>query len=94
MIIFNKYNHKNKLFWIDKISRYKGKVSLRALKIYNGINPYIRKLKESFKKNGKIILTDNQINYIVSNYNRDPMLINRVIRISSYIGQELKELKN
>jgi hypothetical protein len=72
----------------------KGRSALEHLKIYNGINPYIRKLKESFIKNGKIILTDNQINYIVSNYNRDPMLINRVIRISSYIGQELKELKN
>jgi hypothetical protein len=53
MIIFNKYKHKNKLFWIDKISRYKGKVSLRALKIYNGINPYIRKLKRSLKKTVK-----------------------------------------
>jgi hypothetical protein len=77
-----------------KLADIKGRSALEHLKIYNGINPYKRKLKESFIKNGKIILTDNQINYIVSNYNRDPMLINRVIRISSYIGQELKELKN
>jgi hypothetical protein len=45
-----------------KLADIKGRSALEHLKIYNGINPYIRKL-ESFIKNGKIILTDNQIKY-------------------------------
>jgi SWI/SNF-related matrix-associated actin-dependent regulator 1 of chromatin subfamily A len=69
----------------------KGREAITYLENYTGINPYIRKLKMDYLKNKKLQLTDNQTTYIINNHEREPMLINRVIRISSYLGEELKK---
>jgi len=68
----------------------KGHSALSLLENYNGINPYIRKLKNEYLKNNKLILTDNQSKYIFENHEREPQLINRVVNITSYLGEELK----
>jgi hypothetical protein len=61
------------------------------LENYEGINPYILKLKHEYKKNKKILLTDNQSKYIVRNHDREPQMINRVINITEYLGLELQK---
>lgn len=68
----------------------KGYSALGLLENYSGINPYIRKLKSEYIKNKKVRLTENQVKYIVDNHERAPQLINRVIKISNFLGEELQ----
>jgi len=69
----------------------KGHSALSLLETYDGINPYLLKLKNELLKNGKIILTDTQSKYIVENHDREPLFINRVINITEYLGLELQK---
>jgi SNF2 family DNA or RNA helicase len=61
------------------------------LEAYKGINPYLKKLRNDYLKNNKIQLTDTQIKYIQDNHEREPMLINRVVKITPYLGEELQK---
>lgn len=72
----------------------KGVSALAILDNYDGINPYILKLKLEYSKNRKLILTENQAKYIIDNQNRQPQQINRVVSITSYLGEELKKKEN
>lgn len=67
-----------------------GHSALSLLENYSGINPYIRKMRNDYLKNKKVKLTETQIKYIVDNHQREPMLINRVIGISKFLGEELQ----
>jgi intein/homing endonuclease len=69
----------------------RGHSALSLLENYEGINPYILKLKHEYKKNKKLLLTDNQSKYIVQNHDREPQMINRVINITEYLGLELQK---
>lgn len=69
----------------------KGRSALSLLESYIGINPYLRKLKAELLKDKKLALTENQSKYIIDNHNREPQLINRVIGITKYLGEELKK---
>jgi SWI/SNF-related matrix-associated actin-dependent regulator 1 of chromatin subfamily A len=69
----------------------KGHSALSLLEGYDGINPYLRKLKHEYLKNKKIALTDNQSKYIMENHDREPLLVNRVIGITKYLGDELQK---
>jgi SWI/SNF-related matrix-associated actin-dependent regulator 1 of chromatin subfamily A len=64
---------------------------LDLLESYNGINPYLLSLKNQYLTNKKITLTDLQIKYINDNFEKEPIKINRVISITSYLGEELKK---
>lgn len=72
----------------------KGHSALFLLESYDGINPYLLKLKHDYFKNGKIILTETQSKYIINNHSREPMLINRIIGITKYLGDELQKVEN
>ena len=69
----------------------KGHSALSLLEEYEGINPYLRKLKHEYLKNKKLALTENQSKYIIENHDREPLLINRVIGITKYLGDELQK---
>lgn len=69
----------------------KGRSAISLLENYSGINPYLIKLKLETSKNNTIRLTENQIRYIVENYDKTPVYINRVIGITSYLGDELQK---
>ena len=69
----------------------KGHSALSLLENYNGINPYLLKLKNEYIKNKKILLTETQSKYIIDNHNREPQYINRVIGITKYLGEELQK---
>ena len=68
--------------------------AISILEGYTGINPYIRKLKNEYVKNKKILLTENQSKYILENHERVPQLINRVIGITKYLGEVLEKQEN
>jgi hypothetical protein len=76
---------------IDNIGEYK--IQKKLLE-YKGKNPYIIKIKNKFKTSGKQVLTQNQITYIENNYDKEPILINRVVAISDFLGESLKEQHN
>lgn len=78
-----------------KLEHLRGYTALRILKEYNGKNPYIKKLKlEHLKTKAGITLTDTQSRYIVDNHEIEPLLINRVVGISEYLGTELQNKYN
>ena len=64
--------------------------SLAILENYDGINPYLIKLKQSYLKDRKVALTENQVNYIYDNHQKTPIFINRVIGITKYLGEVLQ----
>ena len=76
-----------KLINLDDI---KGHSALNLLENYSGINPYLKKMRNDYLKNKKIQLTETQIKYIIDNHQREPMLINRIVNISKFLGEELQ----
>jgi SWI/SNF-related matrix-associated actin-dependent regulator 1 of chromatin subfamily A len=69
----------------------KGRAAMTLLEGYEGINPYLLKLKIALKSKAGLALTETQTKYIKDNYNREPSFINRVIAITPYFGEELKK---
>lgn len=76
---------------IDEIGGYS---AISKLRDYKGKNPYIYKLKNKLIKDGKISLTDNQKKYILDNYDFEPILINKVVAITDYLGEAIKTQEN
>ena len=72
----------------------KGHSALSLLEAYDGINPYLRKLRNEYLKNKKLILTENQTKYIIENHEKEPIHVNRVIGITPYLGEELQRQEN
>ena len=69
----------------------KGRSAISLLENYDGINPYIKGLQNQYLKNNKLALTDNQSKYIIDNIDREPLYINRLVNITSYLGEELQK---
>jgi SWI/SNF-related matrix-associated actin-dependent regulator 1 of chromatin subfamily A len=69
----------------------KSRSAITLLKEYEGKNPYLRKMKKEYLKNKKVSLTENQSRYIVDFHNVEPQLINKVVNISEFFGEELKK---
>lgn len=78
-----------------RIEDLKGISALRLLGEYKGKNPYIKKLKYNNENTrGGITLTTTQATYIMDNHETEPLLINRVIEITDYLGSELQKAHN
>jgi len=69
----------------------RGHSALSLLEKYDGINPFLRKLKNEYLKNDKLALTDTQSKYIIDNHDHEPLFVNRVIGITKYLGEELQK---
>ena len=76
------------------INELRGYNSIGILREYQGKNPYIKKLKNKLLLNKKITLTTNQSDYIVNHHHSDPIIINKVVSISEYLGEELQKQYN
>ena len=72
----------------------KGHSALDLLEKYSGNNPFLKKLKKDYLANKKVKLTENQIKYIIENHQKDPILINKLVNITQYLGEELKQKNN
>jgi SWI/SNF-related matrix-associated actin-dependent regulator 1 of chromatin subfamily A len=74
------------------ISYKKKSEAIDILKDYKGKNPYIQYLKYDLYNKKKYILTDFNAEYILLNYEIDPFLVNKTIRIVNWFGlQKQKE---
>lgn len=77
-----------------EINELKSRAALPLLYKYDGKNPYLKKLRNDYHKNGKITLTENQIKYINDNHNVEPLLVNKIVQINSLLGESLKASNN
>jgi SWI/SNF-related matrix-associated actin-dependent regulator 1 of chromatin subfamily A len=68
----------------------KGRDAIALLESYEGKNPYLKRLKRLLGENGKLALTSTQTKYIINNHDFAPLLINKVIGITDYLGTELQ----
>jgi hypothetical protein len=76
---------------LDKI---KSRVIIEKLKNYKGSNEYILKLKNKLDSEGFFVLTTNQSSYITEHYETEPTSINKVVEITDYLSNQLKEKYN
>lgn len=72
------------------LSKLKNRTALLKLKEYEGSNEYIHKLRVE-ALNGNVVLTNAQIQYINENYNTEPIILNKIIEITPFFGEQLKE---
>lgn len=63
----------------------------KLLKEYNGENSYIINLKNSVYAYKIKTLNDFEIEYILSNYNFEPKLINKIVKIADWYGEKLQK---
>ena len=83
----------NYLKLID-INELKGRGAIVLLQNYEGINPYIKDLKNKLLKDGKVKLTDGQAQYINDFHDVPPQVLNKVVSINPLLGESLKEKEN
>jgi len=79
------------------LTKLKNRNTLEKVRSYIGTNEHILKIKNKLELEGFFVLTPNQIQYITDNFDREPMVINKVVDITPYLGEQLKEkheLKN
>ena len=72
------------------ISLEKVDKAYKVLKEYSGENSYIISLKNTvyaYKTRG---LKDAELDYILHNYNREPKLINKIVKIADWYGEKLQ----
>ena len=70
---------------LEKVER-----AYKLLKEYNGENSYIINLKNSVYAYKIKTLNDFEIEYILSNYNFEPKLINKIVKIADWYGEKLQ----
>ena len=58
---------------------------------YEGNNPYIKYMKKKFQTEKKYFLTNNQSKYIKKYFTFEPKTLNKVIELTTYFAEELKE---
>lgn len=79
------------------LTKLKNKTTLDKIRNYSGTNEHILKMKKKLDVEGFFLLTTSQISYIEENHDKEPIDINKVVDIASYLGEQLKEkyeLKN
>jgi SNF2 family DNA or RNA helicase len=73
------------------INKLKNKKTLFKLKEYVGTNEYLISLKNKLLKDGSFSISPSTAEYIERNFHRDPLTINRVVRVTEYFGKQLQE---
>lgn len=63
----------------------------KILKGYNGVNPYIIDLKNGVYAYKTIQLNSFQAEFILRNYNKEPKLINKTVKVADWWGESKKE---
>jgi len=76
------------------IKDIKGLKGEELLETYNGKNPYINYMKKKYINEKSYFLTSNQSKYVKNFFNFDPQTLNKVIEISGYFADQLKEEHN
>jgi len=61
------------------------------LKTYMGKNPYINYMKKKYETEKSYFLTTNQTKYVKKYFNTPPKKINKIVELTDYCGEQLKE---
>ena len=61
------------------------------LKNYNGRNSYIIKLKNTVIAYQTRAMNDFEVEYVLSNFDKEPREINKIVKIADWYGEKLKE---
>jgi len=72
----------------------KGRGAIALLETYKGINPYLKNLKKKLVKDGKVTLTEGQVEYINKFHDVEPQVLNRVVTINPLLGKSLQDKYN
>ena len=72
------------------LDEIKSREIINRLRNYEGDNPYIKHLKTQLIRND-IKLTASQIDYIKTNYDKEPIELNNVIGITPFLSEELQK---
>lgn len=64
------------------------------LATYKGNNPYIRYMKKKIETEKKYFLTNNQSKYVKKYLHFEPATLNKVVELTDYFSNELKEEHN
>lgn len=86
------YNNKLLELWVMFQEIERKNTAIDLLKEYDGINTYLLTLKRdiiTYKKNEK--LTDFNVEYILKNINYQIKEINKIVHVTEWYGNELKE---
>ena len=73
------------------IDKLKNRKTLIKLETYEGKNEYLLSLKEELIKKGSITVSPSLAEYVENNFDKDPIELNKVIDITEYLGEQLKE---
>lgn len=79
------------------LTKLKSKTTLEKVRNYEGKNEHILKMKKKLENEGFFLMTPSQISYVEENYDISPIELNKIVEITSYLGEQLKEkfgLKN
>jgi len=64
------------------------------LATYKGNNPYIKYMKKKIETEKKYFLTNNQSKYVKKYLHFEPIILNKVVELTDYFSNELKEEHN
>ena len=73
------------------IKDIKGLKIEELLVTYNGKNPYINYIKKKYQTEKSYFLTNSQTKYINNYFNYVPKNINKIVEITEYFSNQLKE---
>ena len=73
------------------INDIKGLGVEELLKTYEGKNPYINYMKKKYISEKKYFLTTSQSKYVKKFFYFEPKILNKVIRVTNYFAEQLKE---
>ena len=73
------------------IKDIKGLKIEELLVTYNGKNPYINYIKKKYQTEKSYFLTNSQTKYITNYFNYVPKSINKIVEITEYFSNQLKE---
>lgn len=76
------------------INKIKSRQVYILLTNYVGKNPHILKLQREYLRTRKANLTENQINYINQFHDKEPIRLNKVVKIAELLGTELQKKYN
>ena len=73
------------------ISKLKNRKTVSKLYDYKGSNEYLISLKERLEKEGPFNVSPSIAEYIEKNLDNEPITVNKVVKITEFFGQTLKE---
>jgi SWI/SNF-related matrix-associated actin-dependent regulator 1 of chromatin subfamily A len=76
------------------LTKLKSKTTLEKIRNYQGGNDHILKMKNKLENEGFYILTPSQISYVEENIGIEPTKIDKIVEITPYLGEQLKEKYN